>query len=378
MLRFTRNLAVAWSSPRRVDRRPGAPGAAAAGLAVVMALANVAATANEAREIDLTLDAGEPAPMLSVVRSAVTTVTFLDAEGAPWPITAWHSSEGAPHAVREASHPHVATLQATGRQHSGNVVAFLDGLTDPVHLALSRDAPAALRVTIRVGQTRRDAGRPAPDKGLPLPSRKIVEDIVRDYLLANPGVLREAADPSRQLVANVRDLRQEIVGQPGVPAEGDPSGSVTVVEFFDYGCRYCKRSMDAVRTALDQPGVRVELREYPILGPGSERAARLALAADLQGRYLEAHNALMEREGGYEGEDLPEELASAVGLDAARLRADMASAEVAGRIAANRQLAGRLGVTGTPAFLFLGPTSVEVSPGALDATRMAELIGAVR
>ena len=151
-----------------------------------------------------------------------------------------------------------------------------------------------------------------------------------------------------------------------------------MVEFFDYACGFCKRSLDAVRTAVARPGVRVELREYPILGEGSARAARLALAADLQGRYLDVHLALMERTDGFEGEDLPEELAERLGLDAARLRADMASPEVASRIEANRRLAGRLGVTGTPAFLVLGPGSVEVSPGALDASRLEALIAAVQ
>ena len=199
---------------------------------------------------------------------------------------------------------------------------------------------------------------------------------MRDYLLGNPDVLRDAMDPTRQLAGRVRGLRVEIVGRPDVPAGGDPGGAVTVVEFFDYACGFCKRSLDAVRAALAADGVRVELREYPILGEGSARAARVALAADRQGRYLDAHMALMERTGGY-GDDLPELLAAELGLDAARLRADMESPEVAELIAANRRLAGRLGVTGTPAFLFLGPKSVEVSPGALDASRMADLIASV-
>ena len=307
---------------------------------VAVAFANVAATASESaagvREIEVSLDAHEPTPMLFVEKSVVTTVTFVDSAGAPWPIAALHGSEGAPHAVREASHPHVATLRAAGRQQTGNVVAFLEGLTEPVHLAVSRDAPAAARVRVRIAGTRGRRGVAAAETAAPPVARDDIERIVRDYLMANPAMLREAADPSRRLAANVRSLREEIIGQPGVPAEGDPSGSVTVVEFFDYACGYCKRSLDAMQSAVERTGVRVELREYPILGAGSERAARLALAADLQGRYLDAH------------------------------------------IAANRQLAGRLGVTGTPAFLFLGPASVEVSPGALDATRMAELIGAVQ
>ena len=351
-------------------------------VAATAVLVHVAASASESaagvREIDLSLAAQEPAPRLSVAKAAITTVTFLDANGAPWPIEALHVSDGAPPAASEASHPHVATLRAAARQHAGNVVAFLEGLTEPVHLEVSRDAPAASRIRIRIARARRGVGEMASSEAAAPVAHEAVEGIVREYLLANPGVLRDAMDPSRQLAANVRHLRAQIVGQPGVPAEGDASASVTVVEFFDYGCGYCKRSLDAVRTALDQPGVRVELREYPILGEGSARAARLALAADLQGRYLDAHMALMERPGNLQDESLPDELASALGLDAKRLRADMASPEVEGRIAANRRLAGRLGVNGTPAFLFFGPASVEVSPGALDAARMAELIGAVR
>ena len=199
--------------------------------------------------------------------------------------------------------------------------------------------------------------------------------VIRDYLLANPDVLREALDPKRQLAAQAAHLRAEFLGAPGIPVAGDPDGPVTVVEFFDYRCGFCKRSLEAVHAALERPGVRVELREYPILGPDSERAARLALAAGMHGRYLDAHLVLMEREEGF-GEELIEELAGVLGLDAARLRADMESPEVQARINANRELAGRLGVTGTPAFFVAGPERIEAVPGALDAARLNRLIDA--
>ena len=212
--------------------------------------------------------------------------------------------------------------------------------------------------------------------GAPLASRAELESIVREYILDHPEVIREALDPARQLVAKVEELRHEIVGGADVPAAGDLAGAVTVVEFFDYRCGYCKRSLDAVRAAIAQTGVRVELRDYPILGADSERASRLALAAGVQGRYEEAHFALMEREGGY-GDEAVIDLASQLGIEAERLRADMDSAEVSERIEANRSLARRLGVTGTPAFLVVGPESVRVPPDALDASRIAELIEAV-
>ena len=350
-------------------------------LVAVAALAAVAGGADgtPARTIELSMAAGETAPALSVTRSAVTTVTFLDADGAPWPIASLHVSAGAPTAQREPTHPHVATLRTDARQAGGNVVAFLEGLAEPVHLAVARDAPAGSRIRVTVARARGNAGGAATsgshssDPG----SAADVRDVVREYLLANPDVVREAMDPSRQLASKVRGLRGEIVGQPDVPAAGDLAGAVTVVEFFDYGCGFCRNSLDAAKAAVAQADVRVEFREYPILGADSTRAARLALAADYQGRYLEAHTALMAWDGDLGDESLPEALAALVGLDAGRLREDMDSAAVAGRIEANRRLAGRLGVSGTPAFLVLGRDAVEVSPGALDAPRMRDLIAAV-
>ena len=110
---------------------------------------------------------------------------------------------------------------------------------------------------------------------------------IRDYLLDNPDVLREALDPPRQVAAAAQRLRGEMLGAAGVPGVGSESAPVTVVEFFDYRCGYCKRSLDAVHLALERTDVRVELREYPILGDESARAVRAALAADRQGCYLE-------------------------------------------------------------------------------------------
>lgn len=191
--------------------------------------------------------------------------------------------------------------------------------------------------------------------------------------MANPQVLREALDPARQLASRVSDHREELLAAPGVPALGDPSGAVTVVEFFDYRCGYCKRSLEAVRAALRQAGVRVQMREYPILGEESVQAARAALAAARQGAYERAHFALMAHEGGFDAESI-EGIARDLGLDVERLREDMASEGIGALIDANRELASRLGVTGTPAFLVLGPAGVQVSPGALDTDQLAGMI----
>ena len=333
-----------------------------------------------ARSIALTLSPEERIPAVAVARGRMTTVSFVDSEGAPRPIVAIETSTEAIDVVRLASHPHVATLRAMGgRPVEGDIVVFLDGLATPAHLSVKRNAPPARRVTVGIAGNptvppgHSDAG--SRDAGPPEADRTGIESVIRDYLLGHPEVIREALDPARQLASKVESLRDEIVRVDGVPAVGDLAGAVTVVEFFDYRCGYCKRSVDAVRQAIAKSGVRVELRDYPILGADSENASRLALAAGLQGRYEEAHFALMEREGDF-GLGAVADLASQLNIDAARLETDMRSAEVSERIEANRALAQRLGVTGTPAFLVIGPGPVQVSPGAVDAARISQMIEA--
>ena len=173
-----------------------------------------------------------------------------------------------------------------------------------------------------------------------MPNGAGLDEAIRAYLLSHPEVLREALDPARQLVSRVESHRAELLDEDGVPVLGDLSGAVTVVEFFDYRCGYCKRSLDAVRAALDRSGVRLQMREYPILGEGSVRAARAALAAARQGAYERAHFALMAHEGEFDDASI-DGIAAELGLDVGRLRADMASPQVEAQIEANRELAGR-------------------------------------
>ena len=331
------------------------------------------------RTLALTLSAEEAIPAIGIGQGSLATLSFADAAGRPLRIVEIESSSDDVAIGLPASHPHVATLRRSGKRESEfGLVALVEEIDMPVHLAVTTKAPPASRVVVRID--RGGTANRMPDGTAPVPaggSRPAGMDaVIREYLLAHPEVIREALDPARQLAAKVEALRDEIVGADGVPAAGDPAGAVTVVEFFDYRCGYCKRSADAVRVAIAAAGVRVELRDYPILGPDSERASRLALAAGLQGRYEDAHFALLEREEGF-GPGAAADLAAELGLDAARLEADMESAAVAERIEANRALARRLGVTGTPAFLVLGPEAVRVAPGAVDGDRIAEMIEAV-
>ena len=315
---------------------------------------------------------GAPAPALRLPPGRVVTVSFRDSGGVPWPVAELMGPDGGWLSYRRgAEHPHVVFLQGGEEGASGNVVALLDGLPAPVHLEVaSTDEASATDVLVRVAAERGAASIAAEPGAL---RGDALDAAIRDYLLANPQVLKEALDPARQLASRVSEHREELLAGPGVPALGDLSGAVTVVEFFDYRCGYCKRSLEAVRAALLQAGVRVQMREYPILGEESVQAARAALAAARQGAYERAHFALMAHEGGFDAESI-KGIAQELGLDVERLRTDMASEEVDALIDANRELASRLGVTGTPAFLILGPAGVQVSPGALDADQLAGMI----
>ncbi|MCZ0941806.1 MAG: DsbA family protein [Gammaproteobacteria bacterium] len=355
--------------------------AALLSLVAQSAVADSALAARDQAEIWWPAAESGASPVLGLPAGRVVTVSFLDSKGDPWPMSELVGSGASWLTIRQAAeHPHVAIVQTEAEMAgqdamSVNLVVLLRGLSEPVHLALEPGVEAApTAVTVRIG---------THQSGSPLVGTAVAshgadfDAAIRDYLLANPQVLREALDPARQLAARVSEHRDALLAAAGVPTLGDLSGGVTVVEFFDYRCGYCKRSLDAVRGLLGADGVRVEMREYPILGDESEAAARAALAAARQGAYEAAHFALMAHEGGFDAAAI-ESIMGELGLDVEKLTADMESTEVGALIEANRDLAARIGVTGTPAFLALGPGGVEVSPGALDEDRLARMVDAVR
>ncbi|MBH0180363.1 MAG: DsbA family protein, partial [Nitrospira sp.] len=137
---------------------------------------------------------------------------------------------------------------------------------------------------------------------------------------------------------------------------------ITVVEFYDYRCGYCKKAASAV-TELQQvdPRVRVVYKDFPILGEPSELAAKAALASQAQGKHQVFHEALFASHA---------EMTKGVGLDAKRLEADMANPQWQAAIEKNRAFAQELGISGTPAFI----VGTELVPGALDLSGLKELI----
>jgi len=191
-----------------------------------------------------------------------------------------------------------------------------------------------------------------------------IENIVRNYLIAHPEVLQEAiaalekkqaADEAARHEAAVKDNAQAIFNSPHQVVAGNPQGDVTFVEFFDYNCGYCKRAMaDMFDLMKNDPKLKVVLKEFPVLGPGSVEAARVAVAVRMQDKtgkkYMEFHQKLL---GGRGQADKARALAVAkeVGLDMARLERDMASDEVRVTLTESLGLAEKLGLNGTPSYV---------------------------
>jgi protein-disulfide isomerase len=207
--------------------------------------------------------------------------------------------------------------------------------------------------------------------------------ILGDALRQNPQILRDAFEALQALEVQNREAaardaiaqnREALFRDPADPVRGNPNGTVTLVEFFDVRCPYCKQLHGAMAELVQRnPDVRVVLKDLPVLGPNSLAAARALLAAQRQGRYGPLHDALMKLR-----EDLTEPVlrreAERVGIDWARLRRDMDDPATAERIGRNRRLAEALRIEGTPAIL-AGDTLL---PGAVDRATLERLVEAER
>ena len=221
-------------------------------------------------------------------------------------------------------------------------------------------------------------------KADPIPQelRRAFEGVVRDYLLKNPAVIREAMqvlqareEAEKQAAASLamKQYRSELLQNANSPVGGNPKGDITIVEFFDYNCGYCKRVVPTVAAVLrNDPNVRVVYKEFAILGPQSVVAARAALAAKRQGKYHEFHVALMSAERA--DENSVAATARALGLDYAQLVEDMGDPAIEEQLERNYRLATAIGINGTPAFV-IGDRLV---PGAVDEAAMMEIIATER
>lgn len=210
-----------------------------------------------------------------------------------------------------------------------------------------------------------------------------IEQIVRDYLLKNPEVLLRSLNDHQQRQKQVQEQRQQesvvasreaLERDPGTPVLGNPDGDVSIVEFFDYRCPYCRKVAKTVKKLMEDDGnIRLVMKEFPILGPQSIQAARAALASVKQGKYEEFHFALMTEPGDMSDPYL-RQVARTVGLDVEQLQKDMQSKEIDEMIQRNHALARALDIGGTPAFV-IGNTLV---PGAVDLPTLKRLVAKAR
>lgn len=181
-----------------------------------------------------------------------------------------------------------------------------------------------------------------------------IRALVRDYLVNNPDVLRDALDA---LEARVSDERwREVKSDPRDFSLGAADAPITIVEFFDYRCAFCHAAYEWVsELARRRPDVRLVLKELPVLGPDSMEAARASLAAMPQGRYWEFHRAMIT----YQGDLTPEainRLAQRAGIDVARMRRDMDDESITRQLEQIRAQAIEYQFNGTPGFVINGET----------------------
>ncbi len=219
--------------------------------------------------------------------------------------------------------------------------------------------------------------------GLTAEQRAEVLQILRQALREDPSILRDALagmeeaerrDRTAAQRAALAQQREALFGDAADPVKGNPRGDVTIVEFFDARCGFCKQMHPAMEALLARDrNVRVVMKDLPILGPPSVMASRALLAAQRQGKYAALYDALMTLRGEVT-EPVLRQQAERAGLDWARLRRDMDDPAIQRRIDANLRLAQTLGIEGTPA-LVVGQTLV---PGAVDLPALERLVAEAR
>ena len=231
------------------------------------------------------------------------------------------------------------------------------------------------------------AAPPARAQSFSDTQRGEIERVVKDYLVAHPEVLQEVLSEleKRQSDADaakhrdgVKQYSQSLFYSPRQVTIGNRQGDVTLVEFFDYNCGYCKRALaDMLNLMKEDAKLRVVLKEFPVLGPGSVEAAQVAVAVRMQDptgkKYLEFHQKLL---GGRGPADRAHALAVAkdIGLDMARIEKDMAGDEAKATLEENMHIAEALGLNGTPSYVI----GTEVVVGAVGLAALREKVGTAR
>jgi len=207
-----------------------------------------------------------------------------------------------------------------------------------------------------------------------------IEAIIRDYFIKHPEMIEELQQlaQAEKIKRAINEHKEVLLNSPRQVTLGNPQGDVTMVEFFDYNCGYCKRALDDMTTLLkNDPKLRIVLKEMPVLGQGSMDAAQVAAALTMQDksgkRYLDFHQKLLGNRG---AADKAKALAVAkeVGADMPRLEKDMASAEIKLALEESMKLAEAFGIQGTPSYVI----GNEVLVGAVGLKELQAKINTAR
>jgi protein-disulfide isomerase len=288
------------------------------------------------------------------------------------------------------------------------LAAIIDALSSRKGAALLVPAILLLGTTLAIGQNQQPPAEPAQkaepaatpaaqaavpvsqkspsgETGLSPGQRKEVEAIIKDFLINNPEVMMEVQNAleakmdkiqAERTAAAIKSNATEIFRPTSSPVVGNAKGDVTVIEFFDYNCGYCKRAFTEVARLIERDKqVKLILKEFPILSKGSEETAKVALAAKAQGKYWEFHRGMLEAQG-QANEAAALRVAEKAGLDMSKLKKDMASPEVKKEIDETRALAAKLGIQGTPHFL-VGDRIIPGAPENL-LEQLGKLVAEVR
>jgi protein-disulfide isomerase len=219
--------------------------------------------------------------------------------------------------------------------------------------------------------------------GLTSEQKTQIEFVIRDYLLQHPEILKEMTakleekERIEEEVARMEGLRKnaaDVFHYAGDAVAGNAKGDVTLVEFMDYNCGWCKKSVSEIQEIVGRDrNLRIVIKEFPIFGAGSEYAARAALASNRQGKYWELHQALFQHEGQVTAE-VVDQTAADLGIDVTRMKTDMADQSILDTISKNYELTKLLRISGTPAFI----VDETIVPGYVPSRSLEEAVATVR
>lgn len=207
-----------------------------------------------------------------------------------------------------------------------------------------------------------------------------INEMIHDYIMNNPQVILDSVDAyqkkniaDRQAEALQRN-HDELFRDENSPVLGNPNGDVTIIEFFDYNCHYCKDVYALLVKLTDEDkNLKVIFKDFPILGPTSQTAAKWALAAHRQKKYFEFHKAMMDHRGPLKNEDI-EKAATSIGLDMTSARSYVDGTAVMMQLERNKALAAQMSINGTPYFVI----NDETFSGVPEHDEMKEKIAAKR